>query len=280
MRPHAHAPQLAKISELARLAGVPAPTIKHYMREGLLPPPAHRSSRNMAWYDLALAERVRVIKDLQQQHFLPLRVIAEILEPAPSAAIRGDLNQTVRRQLGSLEPAVRDGHGDGRTERRSPPAGLRSRSEVLATMQVTDEDLEVLSGMGLLEATTEGPGEPEYSGADLDIVEVIHEAREARLGGLFGLDVLATYLDVVRAIARVELDMFRDRVLTDSSLTERSRAEIARKAVALGARLVVAMRNKLIISELRGLADRAATIPPPPPPAPAPARSRARRKPH
>ena len=29
-------PTLVKISELARLSDVPAPTIKHYMREGLL----------------------------------------------------------------------------------------------------------------------------------------------------------------------------------------------------------------------------------------------------
>ena len=73
--------QLVKISDLARLSGVPGPTIKHYMREGLLPEPHQRTSRNMAYYDARLADRVKVIKELQQERFLPLKLIADLLEP-------------------------------------------------------------------------------------------------------------------------------------------------------------------------------------------------------
>ena len=80
--------ELVKMAELAKRSGVPAPTIKHYIREGLLPGPKLRTSPNVAFYDPRLAARIRVIKQLQADRFLPLRVIADLLEPAPSAAIR------------------------------------------------------------------------------------------------------------------------------------------------------------------------------------------------
>ena len=43
-------PNLVKMSVFAQRSGVPAPTIKHYVREGLLPKPV-RTSRTMAYYD-------------------------------------------------------------------------------------------------------------------------------------------------------------------------------------------------------------------------------------
>ena len=38
--------ELLRMGELAEASGVPAPTIKHYLREGLLPEPV-KTSRNM-----------------------------------------------------------------------------------------------------------------------------------------------------------------------------------------------------------------------------------------
>src|SRR5687767_13985971 len=93
------------MAELAELSGVPGPTIKHYLREGLLST-ARRTSRNMAYYDARLADRVRVIKELQAERFLPLRVIGDLLEPLPSAALRADLDRDARRRLGELAPGV------------------------------------------------------------------------------------------------------------------------------------------------------------------------------
>ena len=65
--------------ELAEAAGVSAGTIKHYLREGLLPEPV-KTSRNMAWYPREFVERVQLIKQLQEERFLPLKVIREVLE--------------------------------------------------------------------------------------------------------------------------------------------------------------------------------------------------------
>ena len=71
--------------ELAEAAGVSAGTIKHYLREGLLPEPI-RTSRNMAYYPREFVERVKLIKQLQEERFLPLKVIKEILEDGDGRA--------------------------------------------------------------------------------------------------------------------------------------------------------------------------------------------------
>jgi DNA-binding transcriptional MerR regulator len=76
---------LLKMSELAERSGVSAGTLKHYLREGLLGEGAHivRTSRNMAYYPLDYVERIQLIKRLQEERFMPLRVIKDqILERA------------------------------------------------------------------------------------------------------------------------------------------------------------------------------------------------------
>jgi DNA-binding transcriptional MerR regulator len=74
-----------KISELADASGVSAGTIKHYLREGLLGGEEGivRTSRNMAWYPAEFVERIRLIKRLQEERFLPLRLIKELLAERP-----------------------------------------------------------------------------------------------------------------------------------------------------------------------------------------------------
>jgi DNA-binding transcriptional MerR regulator len=76
---------LLKISELAERSGVSAGTIRHYVREGLLGGEEEivRTSRNMAWYSAELVERIELIKRLQEERFMPLRVIREVLEDDP-----------------------------------------------------------------------------------------------------------------------------------------------------------------------------------------------------
>jgi DNA-binding transcriptional MerR regulator len=73
---------LLKMSELAERSGVSAATIKHYLREGLLGGPDQilRTSRNMAYYPEDFVDRIRLIKRLQEERFLPLRHIRDVLD--------------------------------------------------------------------------------------------------------------------------------------------------------------------------------------------------------
>ncbi len=245
---------LVRISDLARLAGVAAPTIKHYMREGLLPRAEARTSRTMAYYDPRLADRVRVIKDLQSRRFLPLKLIADLLEPPPSAALRADAEETLRRHLGDLEPAIKAGARDAQAVRGRDAGPARTRSAVLSTLDISAQELDDLAASGLVEGTPVAGGEPLYVGADLEILEVIDEVRKQGMGDLFPMPILEPYAAAVRTLVRVEIELFRRRVLAGSILPPKPLDEIARDATRLGERLVVAMRAKLVIPELRNAA--------------------------
>ena len=65
-------------------------TVRHYLREGLLPEPV-KTSRNMAYYPPEFVDRIRLIKQLQEERFMPLKVIRELLDaarPTPSGCGR------------------------------------------------------------------------------------------------------------------------------------------------------------------------------------------------
>ena len=67
-----------KIRELVSRTGVPKQTIHYYLQKGLLPKPRKLGS-NSAEYNQAHVERIRLIKELQENYYLPLAVIKKIL---------------------------------------------------------------------------------------------------------------------------------------------------------------------------------------------------------
>jgi DNA-binding transcriptional MerR regulator len=103
------------MSELADRSGVSAATIKHYLREGLLGDEAGivRTSRNMAWYPPEYVERIRLIKRLQEERYLPLRLIKELLDERPPRTPRAavDLPGNVLDRLAELGVLTPDAEG-------------------------------------------------------------------------------------------------------------------------------------------------------------------------
>ena len=68
-----------KIKELTQKTGVSKQTIHYYIQSGLLPKP-RRLGPNSADYTQAHVERLKVIKQLQEDYFLPLAVIKKVLK--------------------------------------------------------------------------------------------------------------------------------------------------------------------------------------------------------
>src|SRR4051812_26567654 len=150
---------LVKMSTLARLSGVPAATIKHYLREELLPEPRVKRSKNSALYDASLVTRVKAIKELQRTHFLPLRVIKGVLDGAPP-----DVDEATAR-------AIR------RVLDETSPSEVRTRAELLAA-GMPEEELDLFEGLGLVTADR-STGEDRYSGDDLVLLQTLGAARRA-----------------------------------------------------------------------------------------------------
>ena len=66
------------VHELVERTGVPAATVHHYLKLGLLPP-AHRASRNRFLYDEGHVQGLRLIRTLRDRRGLSLPVIRTIL---------------------------------------------------------------------------------------------------------------------------------------------------------------------------------------------------------
>jgi len=236
--------ELIKMSELSKRSGVPGPTIKHYIREGLLPGPEVRTSRNMAYYDARLAGRIRVIKELQAERLLSLRLIGELLEPAPSDTIKPDRDAAQRGVVTALAPTV----GDPASERGG--VQRRKRSEVIKTFGVSGAELDSLEKAGVLELRGEGDTAG-YSGIDLRLLDILADVRRRGRGAPFPLSVAEPYFAAVKKLVEFEIDVFRHRAL-DTQLAV-PLAEVAKAAVELGERLVVTLRLKLLPAQLAQL---------------------------
>jgi len=68
-----------KISAIAKQSGVPASTIRYYVKEGLLPEP-ERKNKSMSYYDESCVEKLKAIRQLQERRYYPLSVIRGILK--------------------------------------------------------------------------------------------------------------------------------------------------------------------------------------------------------
>ena len=68
-----------KISELAQRTNVSKQTIHHYIREGVLRKPKKKSS-NSVDYSESYVKQIQIIKNLQEDYFLPLSAIKKILQ--------------------------------------------------------------------------------------------------------------------------------------------------------------------------------------------------------
>jgi DNA-binding transcriptional MerR regulator len=123
------------MAELAEASGVSAGTIKHYLREGLLPEPV-KTSRNMAWYPPEFVERIQLIKELQERRFMPLKAIKGLLElegeatrvSAAEVKRRYGLPQEVLERLAELEVISPNSRGYGASDVRILEAISRFRA--------------------------------------------------------------------------------------------------------------------------------------------------------
>ena len=221
-----------KISELAEAAGVPVATVRHYLREGLLPE-GRKTSRNMAYYPPELVERIRLIKTLQEERFMPLKVIGELLER------EGNDPEQVRALL---EAADRGFDAALARERERVPA-----DEVSERLEVPRDALDRLAELGILSPAAEG-----YSHSDVRIVEAISRFRAGGYDERIGFTVhdAARFLEPLQALARREVELLSEKVV--GRMEPEQAAALIEAGIDPLADLIAAMNSKLLAAELEG----------------------------
>ena len=222
---------LLKMSELAQCSGVSAGTIKHYLREGLLGGSDEivRTSRNMAYYPPEYVERIRLIKRLQEERFMPLGHIRRVLADDPERA----------RALVEIEDRI----VERATARRE--GGRISVAEVRRRYDLPRNVLDRLADIGVLTPNTRG-----YDRDDVAIIEAMVRFRAGGYDEALGFTVYETlrYRDALEPLVREEVRLMLERFPGDVS------ADRAAEIVAAGAEplreLVGAMHSKLLLAEL------------------------------
>jgi DNA-binding transcriptional MerR regulator len=223
---------MLKMSELAERSGVSAGTIKHYLREGLLGSDDRvvRTSRNMAYYPAEFVERVRLIKRLQEERFMPLRVIREVMAEDPQRAAR-----LIELEDRILERAI-----------AARETGRTSRAKVRETYDVPANVLERLEEIGVLTPTTRG-----YDADDVAVIEAISRFRAGGYEQAIGFTVYDTlrYREALEPLVDEEVRVLLGR------LAGRVEVERAVEIIASGAQplrdLIGAMHSKLLLAALR-----------------------------
>jgi DNA-binding transcriptional MerR regulator len=213
--------------ELAEASGVPAPTIKHYLREGLLPE-GIKTSRNMAYYPPEFVDRIKLIKRLQEERFLPLKAIKTVLDEDPD---RAEAMLALGDQI--LDRAL---------------AGERSRTSAAEVRKRYGLPKEVLDRLAELEVLT--PNSRGYSPSDVTIIEAISRFRAGGYDEAIGFTVYDTlrYKSAIEELVRQEVDVVMER-LAGEVPPERVVEMLEAGAQPLKD-LIAALHTKLMVAEL------------------------------
>jgi DNA-binding transcriptional MerR regulator len=219
---------LLKMKELAEASGVSAGTIKHYLREGLLPEPV-KTSRNMAYYPPEFVERIRLIKQLQEERFMPLKVIKSMLDDDPERA----------RALVELEDRILERALAG-DQKRVSATELRRRYDIPQEVLDRLAELEVLN-----------PSPRGYGQRDVEIVEAISRFRAGGFDERIGFTVYDTlrYKHALEELVKEEVQVLLDRLAGELD-TDRAVELISAGAEPLN-ELMAALHQKALVAELR-----------------------------
>jgi DNA-binding transcriptional MerR regulator len=218
---------LLRMRELAAASGVPAPTIKHYLREGLLPEPV-KTSRNMAYYPPEFVDRIKLIKRLQEERFMPLKAIKNVLDEDPDRA----------RAMLELGDQILD----------RALAGERSRTSAAEVRKRYGMPKEVLDRLAEIDVLT--PNSRGYTPSDVTIIEAISRFRAGGYDEQIGFTVYDTlrYKAALEELVRQEVDVVMER-LAGEVPPERV-VELLEAGAQPLKDFIAALHTKLMVAEL------------------------------
>ncbi len=191
-----------RMKDLCEATGLPRQAIHFYIQQGLLPP-GRKTGRNMAWYAEEHIERLRLIKKLQHEQFLPLKAIKALFDgedgvfsPRQYAFLAG-----VKEELAeSLKTS------DDRSPTLTP-------EEIAERTGVDPEDVERAFELGLI-GGARSDGSLRIAAADVWVFEVFGSIRAAGftpdLG--FGVEDMALYQDAITKLLNDEVRLLASRV--------------------------------------------------------------------
>ena len=194
-----------RIAELSETTGIPAPTIKYYIREGLVAP-GQPTGRNQAKYNEEHVRRLKLVRALVEYGGLSLAVIRDLMAQVDNPDLQAfDL-------LGAAQKTV--------TQARDPRPGPYKDS---AERRLHD----LLAKRGWRNRT----GDPAYKTA-VGVLATLDEVGRQDM-----LDVLDDYAEAAERIAEIDVSLVGD-------VSDRERAvEIVVIGTSVGDTLIAMLRR-------------------------------------
>lgn len=192
-----------RMKDLCDATGLPRQAIHFYIQEGLLRP-GRKTSRNMAWYSEEHLERLRLIKQLQHERFLPLKAIKAILE-GREEAFGPEQHQFLLEVKQRLAPSVTG------TEERKATADAH---ELSTRTGVAMDEIEQAVSLGLVGASRDPDGRLRIADDDVWMIELFGEVRRLGFSRELGFSVedLAFYQDAINQLFNQEARLISSRL--------------------------------------------------------------------
>lgn len=221
------------MKQLTQLTGVSRQVIHFYVKKGLVPPPI-RHSRTSAEYTDEHVERIREIRRMREEQFLPLDAIRAAIDN------RDDGFSPAQRQL---IVAVRRRFG-GAT-RRPGQRATTALTTVSRRIGVPVGEIRDLADAGLIELTEETPGRPRMLRDDIWLVELWAELGAIGFGVAEGFrpEDLLLYQRIVDELVRQEVELITERL---ADQPPRELAEQIKRALPLMTTLLGQLHDRAV----------------------------------
>lgn len=191
-----------RMGDLCALTGLPRQVIHFYIHEGLVPE-GRKTGKTMAYYGPEHLERIRLVKKLQEERFLPLKAIKALFDAELDA-----FTPEQRTHLAAVATRVRGDLG--------APSGDRVDVMALAVERgVSAREIEELAEVGILRVLKEGPSRWTIDRRDVELVSLFGDFRRAGFTedlGFMPRD-LAIYVEAAAHMLRRETELVAKRAV-------------------------------------------------------------------
>jgi len=232
-----------KMKELEQETGIGRETIRFYIREGLLPEPV-RPKRNVATYGPEHVARLKLIRKLQQERFLPLNVIKTIVDAeAENPATGFEAFIGLENSVGPL---------------LAEPLNLAPQKieDVAAQSDVGLEDIRKLAAVGFVEIDRREDGEW-LSRRNARLVELIGASRAAGFteeGASYTVEDFRIYAQVMEVVAHHEVSIFYRNL--GSRIDSEAGAALAARGIRIVNEMMPLLHMEKLIREMARVSAR------------------------
>lgn len=235
-----------RMKDLCAQTGLARQAVHFYIQQGLLPE-GEKTGRNMAYYSQSHVERLRLIRRLQEEHFLPLKAIRAVLDAYEDDA---EWSPGQRQFIEAVKQRLQASLGPGPTDRTPLPV-----APLLARLGVSRQDFDELCETGLIAVAAQGGvehGVEVTRQGDVWLLELYAELR--RLGfsrelGFVPRD-LAQLDGIVSTLFRKEKALITQRL---SHLDAQAVATLVEQALPYMNTLIVRLHEAKLRNFIAGL---------------------------